>query len=187
MNRKKIEKAVRAILEEIDPDPDRPGLAETPARVASMYEEIFGGFNQNPRELIKAFSAEKYDEMVIVKDIPLYSVCEHHLIPFIGKAHVAYVPDNGRVTGLSKIARLVHCFSQRLQVQERMTQQIANALMETLAPKGVLVMIEAEHLCMSMRGARVPGSKTVTSTVLGLFRKNKATRQEALDLIKKKD
>lgn len=187
MDRKKIEKAVRAILEEIDPEPNRQGLKETPARVARMYEEIFSGVREDPLKIVKVFNTPEYDQMVIVKDIPLYSVCEHHLVPFLGKAHVAYIPDNGRITGLSKIARLVQCFSRQLQVQERLTSQIASAVMESLQPKGVLVMIEAEHLCMSMRGAKASGALTVTSNVRGIFRRNRATRQEALDLIKKKD
>ncbi|MEW5946683.1 MAG: GTP cyclohydrolase I FolE, partial [bacterium] len=184
MDRKKIEKAVRAILAEIDPSPDRPELKHTPARVARMFEEIFSGIHQDPRKHIKDLEAKDYDQMVILKDVPLYSVCEHHLLPFIGRAHIAYVPDGGRVTGLSKIARVVQTLARRLQVQERLTQEIAATLMETLRPKGVLVIIEAEHLCMSMRGVREPGAVTVTSSVLGLFRTNRATREEAIGLLK---
>jgi len=185
MDRKKIEKAVRIILQEIDADPDRHELSETPARVAKMYEEIFCGIREDPKKHIKVFTAKNYDEMVIVKDIPLYSVCEHHLLPFIGKAHVAYIPESGRVTGLSKLARLVQTFAHRLQVQERLTQEIATTLMSTLRPKGVLVIIEAEHLCISMRGVREPGTLTVTSSVRGIFRSNRATREEAIGLIKR--
>ena len=185
MNRSKIEKAIRTILQEIDARPDRKELAETPQRVAKMYEEIFSGIREDPKKHIKVFTAKNYDEMVIVKDIPLYSICEHHLLPFVGKAHVAYIPESGRVTGLSKLARIVQTFARRLQVQERLTQEIAATLMETLRPKGVLVIIEAEHLCMSMRGVREPGTLTVTSSVQGIFRTNRATREEAIGLIKK--
>lgn len=177
----RIAAAVREILEAIGEDPDRDGLLETPSRVARMYAEICAGLHQEPSEhLITQFEAD-HDEMVMVRDIPLYSLCEHHLIPFLGKASVAYVPGrHGTITGLSKIARLVDGFAKRPQVQERLTKQIANAIETTLEPRGVLVVIEAEHLCMSMRGVRKPGSSTVTSSVTGIFREKDATRAEAM-------
>jgi len=184
MDLERIERAVREILEAIGEDPDRDGLVRTPERVARMYAEIFGGLHEDPaRHLTVTFEAE-HDEMVLVRDIPLYGACEHHLIPFAGRAHVAYIPGpDGRITGLSKIARLVEGFGRRPQVQERLTTQIADALASVLQPDGVLVMIEAEHLCMSMRGVKKPGSLTVTSAVRGLFKTNPATRAEALSLI----
>ena len=180
----RIEKAVREILEAIGEEPDRDGLLNTPERVANMYAEIFSGVQDCPdRHLSVTFEAG-HDEMVMVKDIPLYSVCEHHLIPFIGKAHVAYIPNaDGRITGLSKLARLVDILSKRPQVQERLTTQIADEIEKALQPRGVLVVIEAEHLCMSMRGVRKPGSVTVTSAVRGQFRDSVATRNEALQFI----
>jgi GTP cyclohydrolase I len=180
----RIERAVREILEAIGEDPDRDGLLRTPERVAKMYAEICGGLHDDPsRHLTVTFEAE-HDEMVMVRDIALYSICEHHLVPFAGKAHVAYIPGpDGRITGLSKIARLVDSFSHRPQVQERLTTQIADTLVESLHPEGVLVMIEAEHLCMSMRGIRKPGALTVTSAVRGLFKTNASTRAEAMSLI----
>jgi len=184
MDLERIERAVREILEAIGEDPDRDGLVRTPERVARMYAEIFGGLHEDPaRHLTVTFEAD-HDEMVLVRDIPLYGACEHHLIPFAGRAHVAYIPGpDGRITGLSKIARLVEGFGRRPQVQERLTTQIADALAAVLQPDGVLVMIEAEHLCMSMRGVKKPGSLTVTSAVRGLFKTNPATRAEALSLI----
>ena len=177
----RIEKAVREILEAIGEDPSRDGLVDTPARVARMYAEIFGGLHEDPsHHLITTFEAD-HDEMVMVRDIPMFSACEHHLLPWLGKAHVAYIPnDDGRVTGLSKLARLVDGFARRPQVQERLTSQIADTLDATLHPKGCMVVIEAEHLCMTMRGIRKPGSTTVTSAVRGLFRRSDATRQEAM-------
>ena len=180
----RIEQAVRDILIAVGEDPDRDGLQRTPARVAAMYEEIFAGLHDDPsRHLTVTFEAE-HDEMVMVRDIPLFSLCEHHLVPFAGRAHVAYIPgDDGRITGLSKIARLVDGFARRPQVQERLTTQVADALMQVLKPSGVLVMVEAEHLCMSMRGVKKPGALTITSAVRGLFKTNAATRAEALDLI----
>ena len=184
VDRPRIERAVREILVAIGEDPDRDGLLDTPARVARMYEEICSGLREEPSEhLRKVFEAD-HDEMVMVRDIPLYSLCEHHLVPFIGKAHVAYIPNmQGRITGLSKVARLVDGFARRPQVQERLTQQIAGALDDTLEPRGVLVVIEAEHLCMSMRGVCKPGSSTVTSAVHGVFRDNPASRMEAMQFI----
>jgi GTP cyclohydrolase I len=180
----RIERAVREILEAIGEDPDRDGLVRTPRRIAKMYEEIFAGMREDPsHHLTVTFEAE-HDEMVMVRDIPLHSMCEHHLVPFAGRAHVAYIPgDDGRITGLSKIARLVDGFAKRPQVQERLTTQIADALVEVLKPSGVLVMIEAEHFCMSMRGVKKPGSLTITSAVRGLFKSNAATRSEAMSLI----
>jgi len=181
-DRERIERAVREILIAIGEDPDREGLRETPKRVAKMYEEILGGYLDDPKNHLVLFS-EKFDEMIIVRDIPIYSVCEHHMLPFFGKAHVAYIPDEGKVTGLSKIARIVDVYAKRLQLQERMTEQIANALMEELKAKGVMVVIEAQHLCMIMRGVKKPGSLTVTSSVKGVMRRE-PTRMEALFLIK---
>jgi GTP cyclohydrolase I len=180
----KIEKAVRMILEAIGEDPEREGLRETPARVARMYKEIFCGLYENPEVHLEKVFSEDHEEMVIVKDIPLYSMCEHHLLPFLGKAHVAYIPREGYVTGLSKLARVVEGFAKRPQLQERLTTQIADTLMRKLNAKGVLVVIEAEHMCMTFRGIRKPGSKTVTSAVRGLFQKSEATRAEAFSLIK---
>ena len=180
----RIEKAVREILEAIGEDPDREGLRRTPERVAAMYEEIFAGLQQSPAEHLAITFAADHDEMIMVKDIPMYSMCEHHLVPFIGKAHVAYIPnDDGRITGLSKLVRLVEAYARRPQVQEQLTSQIADELMTSLLPRGVLVVIEAEHLCMSMRGVQKPGTTTVTSAVRGIFRENQATRAEALQFI----
>ena len=184
MNIRRIEKAIREILKAIGEDPGREGLRETPGRVARMYAEVFSGIGEDPAKLLKVFHAENHQEMVIVKSISLYSICEHHLIPFMGEAHVAYIPGQGKVTGLSKLARVVDVLAKRPQVQERLTTQIAETLMERLNPKGVLVIIEAEHLCMSMRGVRKPGSITVTSAVRGVLRKSASTRAEALALIR---
>src|SRR5438128_6361085 len=185
VDRERIERAVREILIAIGEDPDRDGLVRTPARVAEMYAEVCAGLSQDPAShLVVSFEAE-HDEMVLVRDIALYSICEHHLVPFHGRAHVAYIPgDDGRITGLSKLARLVDGYAKRPQVQERLTTQIAATIDEVLNPKGVLVVIEAEHLCMSMRGVRKPGSLTVTSAVRGLFKTNAATRAEAMGFIR---
>ena len=184
MDRKKIEQAIRMVLEGVGEDLDREGLLGTPARVASMYEEIFAGMGEDATRVLKAQFAEKHEEMIIVKGIPLYSVCEHHLMPFIGKAHVAYVPgESGQITGISKLARVVDVLSKRLQVQERLTTQVADTIMDGLNAQGVLVVIEAEHLCMSMRGVKKPGTVTVTSAVRGLFYTSAATRAEAMSLI----
>jgi GTP cyclohydrolase I len=180
----RIEGAVREILFAIGEDPDRDGLLDTPARVARMYAEIFSGLRESPHHHLEVQFEAHHDEMVMVRDIALTSMCEHHLVPFMGKAHVAYIPNNdGRVTGLSKLARLVDAYAKRPQVQERLTSQIADEVERTLQPKGVLVVIEAEHLCMSMRGVKKPGSSTVTSAVRGLFRDNTATRFEAMRFI----
>lgn len=180
----RIEAAVREILEAVGEDPDRDGLLDTPARVARMYAEIFAGLHDSPDRHLKTTFEAEHDEMVMVRDIPIYSACEHHLIPFIGKAHIAYIPGtDGRITGLSKLARLADVYARRPQVQERLTVQIADALVRVLEPRGALVVIEAEHLCMSMRGVRKPGSSTVTSAVRGLFKTSQATRFEAMRLI----
>ena len=180
----RIEAAVREILAAIGEDPTRDGLLDTPARVARMYAEVTSGLREVPEHHLRVTFEAGHDEMVMVKDIALSSLCEHHLVPFLGRAHVAYIPnDDGRVTGLSKLARLVDGYSRRPQVQERLTTQVADAIEQTLQPKGVLVVIEAEHLCMSMRGVRKPGATTVTSAVRGLFRRNPATRAEAMRFI----
>ena len=183
INKKKIEKSIRLFLEGIGENPNRPGLQETPKRVAEMCAEIYSGISSKPEKILKKLSDPNHDEIVLVKDIPFYSVCEHHLLPFIGKAHVAYLPEASRVTGISKLARLVDVLSKRPQVQERLTTMIAETIMHTLKPKGVLVIIEAEHLCMTMRGVKKPGSKIVTSVVRGAFRSNPATRAETMNLI----
>jgi GTP cyclohydrolase I len=180
----RISAAVREILIAIGEDPDRDGLLDTPDRVARMYAEVFAGLRDDPQSHLQVTFEVNHDEMVMVRDIALTSMCEHHLVPFMGKAHVAYIPGtDGRVTGLSKIARLVDAYAKRPQVQERLTAQIADELERTLQPRGVLVVIEAEHLCMSMRGVRKPGSSTVTSAVRGLFRESAATRFEAMRFI----
>jgi len=186
LDRKKIEEGVRLILEGIGDDPEREGIKETPRRVADMYEEIFAGIGVDPTPIASVVPGANFDEMIMVKDIPLYSICEHHGLPFVGKAHVAYIPSkDGRITGLSKIARVVDVLSKRLQVQERLTTEIADTIDDALKPRGVFVMIEAEHLCMTMRGVKKPGSITVTSAVRGLFRNDARTRQEALHHIGK--
>ena len=183
MDKEKIEKAVRDILEAIGEDPDREGLKETPKRVANMYEEILGGINQSPEEHLKIFNEPGNDEMVIVRDIPLYSMCEHHLLPFIGKAHIAYIPDEGRIIGLSKLARIVNVYAKRLQVQERLTAEIADFLYTKLGAKSVAVIIEAEHLCMTMRGVRAAGAKTETSALRGYVRSDAKLRAEVMTLL----
>jgi len=184
MDQKKIEEAVYHLLEGIGEDPDRPGLRGTPGRVARMLDDILGGIKIDPAEDLEVFQDERHDEMVLIRNIPLYSVCEHHLLPFAGVAHVAYIPKEGRIVGLSKIARLVDTLARRLQVQERLTKQIADTLNAILNPLGVMVVIEAEHLCMSMRGVKKPKAITVTSAVRGSFRNNPATRTEAMMLIR---
>jgi GTP cyclohydrolase IA len=180
----RIERAVREILLAIGEDPDRDGLAETPARVARAYTEQFSGLAQRPEDVLATVFDANYDELILVRDIEVYSTCEHHLVPFFGFAHVGYIPnEKGQITGLSKLARLVDVYARRPQVQERMTSQIADALMTVLEPRGVLVVIEAEHLCMSMRGVRKPGAKTVTSAVRGSMRDSDRTRAEAMSLL----
>jgi len=180
----RIEAAVREILAGIGEDPDRDGLLDTPARVARMYAEICGGLHEDPAEHLEKTFAVDHDELILVRDIPMYSLCEHHLLPFIGSAHVGYIPsEGGKITGLSKLGRLVDGYARRPQVQERLTSQVADALVEQLNPRGAIVVIDAEHLCMSMRGIRKPGSNTVTSAVRGIFRNNPSSRSEAMRLI----
>jgi len=184
MNKKKIERAIADILEAIGENPKRKDLLETPKRVAEMYEEIFSGIKQDPEEELEVILDQKHHEIILLKGIPLYSVCEHHLLPFMGKASIAYIPKNGRVTGLSKLARVVDILARRPQVQERLTTQIAEIIMSKLRPLGVMVVLEAEHLCMSMRGVKKPGTLTITSAVRGIFKENEKTRSEALALIR---
>jgi len=180
-----IEEGVRLILKGIGEDINREGLKRTPQRVAEMYEELFSGIGKDPTLELKPLFDENHDEMIIVKDIPFYSVCEHHLVPFVGKAHIAYVPNkSGKIVGLSKLTRVLEIVSRRLQVQERLTTIVADAIMNQLEPRGVMVIIEAEHLCMSIRGVKKPNTITVTSAVRGLFRQNPASRAEAMSLIK---
>jgi GTP cyclohydrolase I len=183
MDTKRIEAAVKEILIAIGEDPDREGLAETPARVANMYAEIFAGIDDDASRHLKIFNESKKEELVIVRDIPLFSMCEHHLIPFMGRAHIAYIPCDGRIIGLSKLARIVECFSKRPQLQERLTAQIADFLFDNLNPRGVAVVIEAEHLCMTMRGARAAGSETQTSALRGTMRSDAKTRAEVMSLL----
>jgi len=181
----RVRAAVSELLSAIGEDPERDGLVNTPVRVAAMYEELFSGIHDDPARHLEVTFAAEHDEMVMVRDIPFASLCEHHLVPFIGRAHVAYIPaDDGRITGLSKLARLVDGYARRLQVQERMTSQIADAIASVLSPRGVLVVIEAEHLCISMRGVKKPGTMTITSSVRGLFRSDVATRAEAMQFIR---
>jgi len=184
MDLAKIERGVRLILEGAGEDPKRPGIRATPTRVAHMFAEILGGIFENPEKHLEAIQHERHDEMVLIKNIPLYSMCEHHMLPFAGVAHIAYIPKDGRIVGLSKIARVVDGLSRRLQVQERLTKQIADLINEHLQPLGVMVVIEAEHMCMSMRGAKKPKAVTVTSAVRGSFRVNPMTRAEAISLIR---
>lgn len=187
MDLKKIEQGVRLMLEGIGEDPDRPGIKQTPARVARMYEELFAGLATPTEQILRPIEGESHDEMVLLKDIPFYSVCEHHLLPFVGKAHIAYVPNAGKIAGISGLARALEILAKRPQVQERLTSQLADMIMEKLKPMGAMVIIDAEHLCLSMRGLRKPGAKIVTSAVRGIFRSKGSTRQELLELIKKRD
>ena len=180
----RVERAVREILIAIGEDPDRDGLKATPARVARSYAEQFAGMRQRPEEVLTTIFDADHDEMVLVRDIEVYGTCEHHLVPFFGSAHIGYIPnEKGQITGLSKLARLVDVYARRPQVQERMTSQIADALMNVLEPRGVIVVVEAEHLCMAMRGVRKPGAKTLTSAVRGIFRDSDRTRAEAMSLM----
>ena len=180
----RVEAAVRELLAAVGEDPDRDGLQNTPARVARMFGEIFSGLGTDPGAVLNVTFEADHDEMILVKDIPFHSLCEHHLVPFIGKAHVAYIPNaDGRITGISKLARLVEGYAKRPQVQERITSQVADTMMRVLEPRGVLVVLEAEHLCMSMRGVNKPGAVTVTSAVRGLFRDDARTRAEAMAFI----
>jgi GTP cyclohydrolase IA len=184
VDQERIEQAVREILLAIGEDPDRDGLIDTPARVARMYVEQFAGMRQEPEDVLTTVFDAEHDEIVLVRDIEVYSMCEHHLVPFFGKAHIGYIPNaKGEITGLSKLARLADVYARRPQVQERMTCQIADALMRILEPRGVIVVIECEHLCMSMRGVRKPGATTVTSAVRGSFRREARTRAEAMSLL----
>lgn len=185
-NQEKLEQAIYQLLEALGENPEREGLIETPKRVAKMYQEMFSGLNEDPKDQFTAVFTENHDEAVLVKDIPFYSMCEHHLVPFYGVAHVAYLPSDGRVTGLSKLARAVEVASKRPQLQERLNAQVADALEEALQPKGVFVMLEAEHMCMTMRGIKKPGSKTVTTVARGIFKDNREERKEILSLIREK-
>lgn len=182
----RVRKAVTELLYAIGEDPTRPGLLETPDRVARMYEEIFAGLHQDVRDSIKVFDEANHDEMILVGDIPFYSMCEHHLLPFLGKAHVVYIPQKGKILGLSKIARIVDMMSRKPQLQERLTSQIADMIVETVDPMGVAVVVEAEHLCMTMRGIKKPGSVTVTSALRGLCKKDARSRSEAMALIRRR-
>lgn len=184
MDKERIQNAVREILLAVGEDPDREGLLETPKRVANMYEDIFAGLTEDPKQHIKLFNEQSNDEMVIVKDIPFYSMCEHHLLPFFGKAHIGYIPSDNKIIGLSKLARIVDNFAKKPQVQERLTSDIADFLNDNLQPKGVAVIMEAEHMCMTMRGARAAGSKTQTSALRGIMRTDAKTRAEVLSLLK---
>jgi GTP cyclohydrolase IA len=186
MDYPRIERAVREILEAIGEDPEREGLKDTPARVARMYGEIFAGLHVDVQDLIRVFHEKDHDEMILVGDIPFYSMCEHHLLPFVGKAHVVYIPQNGRILGLSKIARIVDVMSRKPQLQERLTSQIADTLVKAVNPLGVAVVVEAEHLCMTMRGIRKPGAITVTSSLRGLCKKDARSRAEAMALISRR-
>ncbi len=182
MDKKKIKRGVTLILEGVGEDPHREGLKETPERVARMYEEILGGMHDDPSKIVTSLASDQHDEIVLVRNIPFYSMCEHHLLPFLGVAHVAYLPDK-KLMGISKLARIVDVCSRRLQVQERLTTEIAECIMNAIKPRGSMTIIEAEHLCMTMRGVKKPGAKTVTSVVRGIFRTNPATRAEAMSLV----
>lgn len=184
VDKDKIKNAVRDILEAIGEDPNREGLLDTPKRIANMYEEIYAGIGQDEGKHLEIFFEEdNHEELVLVKDIPFYSTCEHHLVPFFGKAHVGYIPRNGKLTGLSKLARVVETVARRPQLQERLTSAIADAMVEKLDPSGVIVVVEAEHMCMTMRGIKKPGSKTLTSAVRGIFKTDARSRSEAMTLI----
>ncbi|MCK4224453.1 MAG: GTP cyclohydrolase I FolE [candidate division Zixibacteria bacterium] len=183
MDKDKIQKAVRMILEAVGEDPERDGLCDTPRRVADFYQEIFAGLSENPEAQIKLYSAPNQDEMIIVKDIFFHSLCEHHLLPFFGKAHIAYIPTDNQITGFSRLVRVIEVLSRRPQLQERLTAEIADVLMKVLKPKGVLVIMEAEQMCLSMRGLKKPGSVTITSAMRGTLKED-ALRKEAFSLIK---
>ncbi len=186
IDKKRIEKAVREILLAVGEDPDREGLTRTPERVAAFYEEVFSGLSKDPEEEISVFHNEQNEEMIMVRDIPFYSMCEHHFVPFIGKAHIVYIPRKGHITGLSKLVKVLEIYAKRPQVQERLTSQVADSLMKKINPHGVLVIVEAEHLCMSMRGVKKPGAITATSAVRGVFMKNPSTRAEAMALLSRR-
>ena len=184
VDKDKIKRAVRDILEAIGEDPDREGLLDTPDRVARMYEEIYSGIHQDPREHLKViFQDEEHEELVLVRDVPFYSCCEHHLVPFFGKAHIAYLPKEGRLTGLSKLARVIETLAKRPQLQERITKYAADIIMEELNPYGVIVVVEAEHMCMTMRGVRKPGAKTVTTTYRGKFLEDESLKNDVFRMI----
>lgn len=185
MDERKIKKAVRMLFEAVGENPNREGLKRTPQRVANMYKEVLGGIGKNPALELKILKGHNFDEVVLVKDIPFYSLCEHHMLPFHGKAHVAYLPDKNRIVGISKLLRVVDVLSRRLQIQERLTSQIADTINEAINPKGVMVIVEAEHLCVTMRGIKKSGSIVKTSVVRGTFRENEKTRAETLALIGK--
>lgn len=185
VNHDQIREAVKVILNAIGENPEREGLIETPARVARMYEEVFSGLHQDPRDYFDVIFNENHEEVILVKDIPFYSMCEHHLLPFYGQAHVAYIPRNGKITGLSKLARAVEAVAKRPQLQERMTNVIVDAIMEKLEPYGAFVMLEAEHMCMTMRGVKKPGSKTVTTATRGVYKEDSKLRNELLQLLAK--
>lgn len=184
VDHEKIKQAVRMILEAVGEDPDRDGLLDTPKRVAKMYEEAFSGLHIDEKSYFSTVFEEQYEELVLVKDIPFYSMCEHHLVPFFGHAHVAYLPKGGKVTGLSKLARTVEAVSKRPQLQERITNDVANAIMEMLKPHGAMVIVEAEHMCMAMRGVKKPGAKTITTAARGLYENDAQLRTELLALIR---
>lgn len=183
-NQEKVEQAVYQLLEALGENPEREGLLDTPKRVAKMYAEMFSGLNEDPKDQFTAVFSEVHDEVVLVKDIPFYSMCEHHLVPFYGKAHVAYLPSGDKVTGLSKLARAVEVAARRPQLQERLTDQVATALEEALNPRGVFVMVEAEHMCMTMRGIKKPGSKTITTVAKGLYKEDREERKEIISLMR---
>jgi GTP cyclohydrolase I len=187
MDNKKIEKGVRLIIEGIGENPERPGLKHTPSRMAEMFGEIFSGISTDTAELLKPMPGESHDEMVMIRELPFYSVCEHHLLPFFGKAHIAYIPGAGKIVGISALAKALEVFAKRPQVQERLTAQFIDLIVEHLKPKGAMVVIEAEHLCMSMRGVKKPGARVVTSAVRGNFRNKESTRMEMLELLTKKE
>lgn len=184
VDHKKIEEAVRMILEAVGEDPNREGLLDTPKRVAKMYAELFEGIHIDPKEYFSTIFSENHEELVLVKDIPFYSMCEHHLVPFYGRAHVGYIPKGGRVVGLSKLARAVEAVARRPQLQERITSTVAEAIMETLDPHGAIVVIEAEHMCMTIRGVKKAGAMTITSAVRGIFANDSKARAEAMSLIR---
>lgn len=183
VDKERVKKLVKELLEAVGENPTRPDLLRTPERIADLYSELLSGMGRNAEEELTVTLEEKHEEMVLLKDIRFYSLCEHHLLPFFGKVHIAYLPKNGKITGLSKLVKVVEIFSRRLQVQERMTTQIAEAILHRLKPLGVMVVVEAEHLCMSMRGVNNPGSKVITSAVRGIFRENAKTRNEVLSLL----
>lgn len=187
MDIKKIKKGVRLLLEGIGDDPERPGLSSTPQRVALMFQELFSGLESSIDNILVPIEGESHDEMVMLKDIFFYSICEHHLLPFFGKAHIAYIPEKGRIVGIGELAKALDVLAKRPQVQERLTAQLADLIMERLKPKGAMVIVDAEHLCLSMRGIKKPGARTVTSAVRGIFRSKQTTREEMLELIKKRD